>query len=147
MKATRRWRNGARRRWPSIQSQLEEMLGSTDLRELLDQAALEEVEAAAAGARPGLPGAASRMALHDLLLRLGDLTAEEVARAAATSGRVGAGGTGARAARAAQCASRGRRATSRSSTRARYRDALGTPLPPGLAEAFPGAGGDARWRN
>jgi ATP-dependent Lhr-like helicase len=59
------------------QSQLQELLGDADYRELLDAAVLLEVES-----RLQWLGAAYAVrnadAIHDLLLRLGDLTAEEL---------------------------------------------------------------------
>src|SRR5207302_974115 len=60
------------------QSQLEEILGSTDLRELLDRGALEEVEQQLQALDPDYQ-ARHPDSLHDLLLRLGDLTATEIA--------------------------------------------------------------------
>src|SRR5262249_47834139 len=60
------------------QSQLEEILGSNDLRELLDRGALEEVEQQLQALDPDYH-ARHPDALHDLLLRLGDLTSEEIA--------------------------------------------------------------------
>ncbi len=59
------------------QSQLEEILGSTDFRELLDKAAMEEVEQQLQALDPDYQ-ARHTDALHDLLLRLGDLTAEGI---------------------------------------------------------------------
>ena len=62
------------------QAQLEEILGSTDLRELLDREAMEEVEQQLQALDPDYQ-ARHPDGLHDLLLRLGDLTAEEVSGA------------------------------------------------------------------
>ncbi len=55
------------------QSQLEELLGDTDLRELLDPAALDEVEARLQALEPDYQ-ARHTDGLHDLLLKLGDLS-------------------------------------------------------------------------
>ncbi|MBS1854056.1 MAG: DEAD/DEAH box helicase [Acidobacteria bacterium] len=114
------------------QSQLEEILGSTDLRELLDRGALEEVEQHLQALDPEYH-ARHPDGLHDLLLRLGDLSEEEVAARCddplalerllkarrALPARI-AGGTRYIAIEYA----------------GRYRDALGVPLPPGIAEAY-----------
>jgi ATP-dependent helicase Lhr and Lhr-like helicase len=114
------------------QSQLEEILGSTDLRELLDRGALEEVEQQLQALDPDYH-ARHPDGLHDLLLRLGDLTESEVAarcsdplaldRLAAT-----------RRALAVRIAGETRFIPVEYA--GRYRDALGTPLPPGIAEAY-----------
>src|ERR1017187_62656 len=117
------------------QSQLEEILGSTDFRELLDKGALAEVEQQLQALDPDYQ-ARHTDALHDLLLRLGDLSLEEI-QARSTGGSADvyiAELTAARRAirvRIARC------------TRfipveyaARYRDAVGVPLPPGLAGVF-----------
>src|SRR5450432_2104774 len=59
------------------QSQLEEILGSTDFRELLDKATIDEVEAQLQSLDPDYQ-AKHADALHDLLLKLGDLTSSEI---------------------------------------------------------------------
>ena len=69
------------------QSQLEEILGSTDFRELLDKAALAEVEQQLQALDPDYQ-ARHTDALHDLLLRLGDLSLEEI-QARSTGGSAG----------------------------------------------------------
>jgi ATP-dependent Lhr-like helicase len=117
------------------QSQLEEILGSTDFRELLDKAALDEVEAQLQSLEPDYQ-ARHADGVHDLLLKLGDLTREEIA----------ARSTGPEVAATVEDLVRVRRAVPvriAGASRfvpveyaARYRDALGTPLPPGLAETF-----------
>jgi ATP-dependent Lhr-like helicase len=113
------------------QSQLEEILGSTDFRELLDKAALAEVEQQLQALDPDYQ-ARHTDGLHDLLLRLGDLSLEEI-QARSTGGSI----TELTAARRAV------RVRIAGDTRfipveyaARYRDAVGVPLPPGLAEVF-----------
>src|SRR5260370_14357102 len=117
------------------QSQLEEILGSTDFRELLDRAAMEEVEQQLQARDPDYQ-ARHTDALHDLLLKLGDLTKEESA-ARSTGGRSLSWIEDLTAARRAV------RVRIAGQTRyipveyaARYRDAVGTPLPPGLADVF-----------
>ncbi len=117
------------------QSQLQELLGDTDFRELLDPAALDEVESQLQFLDPDYK-ARHADALHDMLLRLGDLNAEEIhARSVSEEAdswleqlqnsrrvvRVRIGGTARYVA---------------VEDAARYRDALGTPLPPGLPEVL-----------
>jgi ATP-dependent Lhr-like helicase len=117
------------------QSQLEELLGDTDLRELLDAAALDEVEAKLQALEPDYR-AHHADGVHDLLLKLGDLSDAEIAarcvspEVAATAAEL----INARRAVRVRIAGEGR--TIPSEYAGRYRDALGTPLPPGLAEAF-----------
>src|SRR5690349_657557 len=69
------------------QSQLEEILGSTDLRELLDRAALDEVEARLQ-AMDSDYHAQHADALHDMLLRLGYLSSAEIAARCDSGGRL-----------------------------------------------------------
>src|SRR5262249_42728077 len=66
------------------QSQLQELLGDTDLRELLDSSALDEVEAQLQATDPEYQ-ARHLDAVHDLLLRLGDLSAHEIRTRALSS--------------------------------------------------------------
>ena len=117
------------------QSQLEELLGDTDLRELLDAAALDDVEAKLQALEPDYR-ARHADGVHDLLLKLGDLSDAEIAarcvspEVAATTAEL----INARRAVRVRIAGEGR--TIPAEYAGRYRDALGTPLPPGLAEAF-----------
>ncbi len=117
------------------QSQLQELLGDTDFRELLDAAVLDEVEMALQMLDPEY-GARHADAVHDMLLRLGDLTAEEIARRTAHPDPP---------ALVQQLLEQRRvvkvriAATSRFiavEDASRYRDALGTPLPPGLPDVW-----------
>jgi len=117
------------------QSQLEELLGDTDLRELLDPVAIEEVQSRLQMLDQEYH-ARHEDGIHDMLLRLGDLTAEEIA-ARTSEADVERGLARLTAAR------RLLRVRVAGETRyipveyaARYRDAFGIPLPPGLAEAF-----------
>jgi ATP-dependent Lhr-like helicase len=117
------------------QSQLEEILGSTDFRELLDKSAMEEVEAQLQSLDPDYQ-ARHADGLHDLLLKLGDLTEDEIAARSATP-EVAASIT-----KLAQTRRVVRVRIAREARfipveyAARYRDGLGTPLPPGLPETF-----------
>ena len=113
-------------------SQLEEILGSTDLRELLDREALAEVEQQLQALDPEYQ-ARHADGLHDLLLRLGDLTEEEVAARCADPLALDKL-TRARRALAVRIAGETRYIAIEYA--GRYRDALGTPLPPGIAEAY-----------
>ena len=61
------------------QDQLRELLGEADLRELLDADAIAEVEEAAQCLAENYR-ARSADGIHDLCLRLGDLSREELAR-------------------------------------------------------------------
>jgi ATP-dependent Lhr-like helicase len=123
------------------QDQLRELLGDADLRELLDAAAIEEVEeqlqclVESYKAR-GVDG------VHDLLLRLGDLTRAEIA--ARCEGDAEALVTRlVRARRALELGFNGERRVVAVEDAARVRDALGVPLPPGLPGAFTEAVPDA----
>ncbi|HMG84810.1 MAG TPA: DEAD/DEAH box helicase [Terracidiphilus sp.] len=117
------------------QDQLRELLGEADLRELLDADAIAEVEEAAQCLTESYR-ARSADGIHDLLLRLGDLSRAELARRVVDSVllesldrllrarrllelRIAPNGENARRLIAVEDA-------------ARYRDALGIPLPPGL---------------
>ena len=73
-RATRRWPSGARRRSALDPALLAELLGATELRELLDADALAEVEREIARLRRRPAGADGIDAVHDLLRSVGDLT-------------------------------------------------------------------------
>ncbi len=92
------------------QSQLRDLIGDTELRDLLDEAALDTLEAELQYL-PERFHARSTDAVHDLLLRLGDLSREEIA-ARSVPGVAGRGRVGAASPIAApsRCASPGSRA-------------------------------------
>jgi ATP-dependent Lhr-like helicase len=113
------------------QSQLAEILGSTDFRELLDKAALAEVEQQLQSLDPDYQ-ARHTDGIHDLLLRLGDLSLEEI-QARSTGGSL-EDLTAARRAVRVRIAAQTRFIPVEYA--ARYRDAVGVPLPPGLADVF-----------
>ncbi len=102
------------------QAQLRELLGEPELRELLDESALAQVEFELQH-RP----VKSADALHDLFLRLGDLSAEDVPTpqflAALLEQR-----------RVIPIGDRYIAVEDAS----RYRDALGIPIPPGVSERY-----------
>ena len=117
------------------QSQLEELLGDTDLRELLDAAALDEVEAKLQALEPDYQ-ARHADGLHDLLLKLGDLSDAEIAARCASPEVAAMAAELINGRRAVGVRITGETRTIPAEYAGRYRDALGTPLPPGLAEAF-----------
>jgi ATP-dependent helicase Lhr and Lhr-like helicase len=116
------------------QNQLRELLGEAELRELLDEDALEQVEAQLQHL-DDTHQARSVDGIHDLLLRLGDLREDEAVRRSRVD-----------ATAALDVLTRARRAIAVSiagQTRfipveyaGRYRDALGVPLPVGLPESL-----------
>ena len=117
------------------QSQLRDLIGDTELRELLDPAALESLETDLQFLSERFH-ARSADAVHDLLLRLGDLTRDEIAARCET-------GVTAEAVRqlvderrivAVRVANTDRLVAVEDA--ARYRDGLGTPLPQGLPDAL-----------
>jgi ATP-dependent Lhr-like helicase len=114
-------------------AQLRELLGDVQLRELLDPAAIEEVEAQLS--LRNAPPARSADALHDLLLRFGDLTRSEIDGRAGAGGAVIADGL-VRERRAIRIQIGGEGRLIPVEYAARYRDALGVPLPPGLPESL-----------
>ena len=121
--------------------QLRELLGTTDLRELLDPGALDEVEAQLQGlpsAEYPRPAVRSADGLHDLLLRLGDLSEAEIA--ARCEGGAEQAAALSQALRSARRAARipiaGEQRLIAVEDAARYRDALGVPLPRGLPESL-----------
>ena len=117
------------------QSQLEELLGDGDLRELLDAAALDEVEARLHAIEPGYR-ARHADGLHDLLLKLGDLSQEEIALRSETAEIAATTAELVSSRRAVRVRIAGETRYIPVEYASRYRDALGTPLPPGLAEVF-----------
>ena len=116
------------------QSQLRELLGEAELRELLDADALADVEAQLQQLDPE-HRAKSLDGVHDLLLRCGDLTAEEVdARSRLEGASAVADLLRMRRAIAIPIAGESRFVPVEYA--GRYRDALGVPLPPGLPESL-----------
>jgi ATP-dependent Lhr-like helicase len=117
------------------QDQLRELMGDADLRELLDLNAIEETEeqlqclADTYQAR-GLDG------VHDLLLRLGDLTRVELARRCVTEEVAESVTKLMRARRVIEVQIATEKRLIAVEDAARYRDALGVPLPPGLPGVF-----------
>jgi ATP-dependent Lhr-like helicase len=116
------------------QAQLRELLGDAELRDLLDADAMADVEAELQQLQEDRR-ARTVDGVHDLLLRLGDLSVDEIRARASVD-----------ASRAAEELTRARRAipvTIGGGARlipveyaGRYRDALGVPLPTGLPESL-----------
>ena len=117
------------------QAQLRELLGDAELRELLDPAALETVEAQLQhlDERYRIKTADG---LHDLLIRIGDLTLTEIERRSALPDAAAVVRDLERARRIVSLLVAGERRFVAVEDVARYRDALGVPLPPGLPEAL-----------
>ncbi len=117
------------------QEQLRELMGTGDLRELLDADAMQEVEAQLQCCSETMR-ARNLDGLHDLLLRLGDLTTDELAE------RVGYGSWQndlarlQRVRRVLELRIAGEKRWIAVEDAARYRDGLGIPLPPGIPVAL-----------
>lgn len=113
------------------QEQLQDLLGDADLRELLDADAIAEVEE-----QLQLLGEKYRVrsadGIHDLLLRLGDLSREEISRRLTSRELLPSLDRLMRARRLLEIKIAGEKRLIAVEDAARYRDALGIPLPPGL---------------
>ena len=115
---------------------LRELLGQEELRELIDPGALERVEQDLQ-CRSEITRATSRDGLHDVLRRVGDLTAEEVAeRVFDGVDHVGMLGELERERRAIRLRVGGEERYVAADEAGLYRDALGAVPPGGLPEAF-----------
>jgi ATP-dependent Lhr-like helicase len=117
------------------QDQLREILGEADLRELLDAEVIVEVEQAAQCLSENLR-ARSPDGIHDLCLRLGDLSREEIAARVVDADLTQQVDRLIRARRLLELRIAGERRLIAAEDAARYRDALGIPLPPGMAKSL-----------
>ncbi len=117
------------------QEQLRELMGEADLRELLDADAMADVEDAAQCLAENYR-AQSADGIHDLCLRLGDLSRAEMARRLASPDLLVHVDRLIRARRLLELRIGGEKRLIAAEDAARYRDALGIPLPPGLAAAL-----------
>jgi ATP-dependent Lhr-like helicase len=124
------------------QDQLRELLGDADLRELLDLGAIEETEEQLQCMVE--PYKARNLdGVHDLLLRLGELTRAELAVRSTTREVAETVDRLIRARRVLELMFFGEKRLIAVEDAARVRDALGVPLPPGLPTAFLEASADA----
>jgi ATP-dependent Lhr-like helicase len=117
------------------QEQLRDLLGDADLRELLDADAIAEVEEQLQGLLE-TQRVRSADGIHDLLLRVGDLSRDELARRLAEPDLIDHLDRLLRARRLLEIKIAGEKRLIAVEEAARYRDALGIPLPPGLAPAL-----------
>jgi ATP-dependent Lhr-like helicase len=117
------------------QDQLRELMGDADLRELLDINAIEETEEQLQCVAEGYR-ARNADGVHDLLLRLGDLTRLELRARCVTEEVAESVAKLIRARRVLEVQVAGERRLIAVEDAARYRDALGVPLMPGLPAAF-----------
>ena len=117
------------------QDQLREILGEADLRELLDGEAMEEIEAQQQCLVDPFR-ARSADGLHDLLLRLGDLTRAELSLRVTSPEVLEFVDRLIRTRRLLEVRVAGEKRIIAIEDSARYRDALGIPLPPGIPTAL-----------
>ncbi|HEV2619214.1 MAG TPA: crosslink repair DNA glycosylase YcaQ family protein, partial [Acidobacteriaceae bacterium] len=117
------------------QDQLRELMGDADLRELLGLHAIEETEEQLQCLVEGYR-ARNLDGVHDLLLRLGDLSPNELQMRCAVENAAEFATKLVRARRVMEISVAGERRLIAVEDAGRYRDALGVPLPPGLPSAF-----------
>ena len=117
------------------QDQLRELLGEADLRELLDGDAIAEIEEQQQCLVDPFR-ARSADGLHDMLLRIGDLTREEVALRVTSPEVLEAIEKLIRTRRVIELRIAGEKRLTAVEDAARYRDGLGIPLPPGIPTAL-----------
>jgi ATP-dependent Lhr-like helicase len=121
------------------QDQLRDLMGDADLRELLDAHAIEETEEQLQcvfdNGKENYK-AKTMDGVHDLLLRLGDLSRGELRMRCVTDEVSESVAKLIRARRVLNVQVAGEKRLIAVEDAARYRDALGVPLPPGLPNAF-----------
>jgi len=117
------------------QAQLRELLGDAELRELLDAGAIDAVERQLQRLDPKYH-ARTVDGVHDMLIAIGDLTDTEVAERTEAGDAASVVATLVRARRALPVRVAGEPRYIAVEDAARYRDALGIPLPPGVPEAL-----------
>ncbi len=115
--------------------QLRELIGDAELRDLLDADDMDALEHQLQRLDPDRR-AKSDDGVHDLLLELGDLTAAEIAARVAPSAPAGALTRLAKARRVVEVRLQGEGRYIAVEDVARYRDALGTPVPMGIPAAL-----------
>ena len=117
------------------QRQLRELLGDAELRELLDPGALHQIERQLQH-RDDKYKVKTVDGLHDLLLRIGDLSADEIDERSSMPDAAAQAASLERARRVALLPIAGERRYVAIEDVARYRDALGVPVPPGVPESL-----------
>ena len=117
------------------QSQLRDLIGDTELRDLLDEAVLETVESELQHLPPRFH-ARSTDAVHDLLLRLGDLSRAEIEARSEAGVAPAAIDELLKTRRVIAVRIAGGERFIAVEDAARYRDAIGVPLPPGLPDTL-----------
>ena len=117
------------------QEQLRDLLGDADLRELLDADAIAEVEDQLQG-RLEMQRVRSADGIHDLLLRVGDLSRDELLRRLTDPELANQFERLLRSRRLLEVKIAGEKRLIAIEDAARFRDALGIPLPPGIATAL-----------
>ncbi len=113
------------------QSQLRDLIGDTELRDLLDESVLDTLEQELQHLPPRFH-ARSTDAVHDLLLRLGDLSRPEIAERSEPGIAAPAIDELLKTRRVLNIRLVGEERIVAVEDAARYRDAIGVPLPPGL---------------
>jgi ATP-dependent helicase Lhr and Lhr-like helicase len=116
-------------------SQLRELLGEIELRDLLDDDVLDEIERELQSTAVGRK-ARHADGLHDLLLRIGDLSASELAARAEDGVSEPAVAELLAARRVIAITIAGEERFVAAEDAGRYRDGLGIPLPQGLPDRF-----------
>jgi ATP-dependent Lhr-like helicase len=114
---------------------LRELLGADELRELLDPSVLADLELELQHLTDGRR-AREADEVHDLLRRLGDLSLAEVDQRCEGDGAEGWVGELLDARRAISVSMQGEVRFAAAEDAARFRDALGVPVPPGLPVSF-----------
>jgi ATP-dependent Lhr-like helicase len=117
------------------QDQLRELLGEADLRELLDADAIEQVEEQLQAIAETYR-ARNMDGVHDLLLRIGDLSPDELRIRCTDAEVVETAQRLVRARRALELKIAGTRRYVAMEDAGKYRDAIGVALPPGIPAAF-----------
>ena len=117
------------------QTQLRELIGDAELRELLDVDSMQEIDRQLQRLDPKY-GAKSADGVHDLLLSLGDLTDDEVRARTQTPEAEGSIPLLTAAGRVISVMIAGESRHIAVEDAARYRDALGVQLPAGLPDAL-----------
>ncbi|HET6955851.1 MAG TPA: DEAD/DEAH box helicase [Vicinamibacterales bacterium] len=117
------------------QSQLRELLGDAELRELLDAESMDAIERQLQRIDPNYR-VKSADAVHDMLLSIGDLSDAEVRERSVTADVAASVGALVEARRVLPIRIGGEPRFIAVEDAARFRDALGVPLPPGLPESL-----------